>query len=526
MFCSKCGKTIHPADTICPSCQAPIGDNRFGGIPYTSAQFTIAPGQKTFEALNNYTRTTYTSMADASQEGGEVDSRTTYRPVYEGASAPESVRRDMRAAVNPPAEEEVEAENAAPAFTPGVPLSQSAQAALDELDEDLKPEEEIDRSQFKSRPIQSAGRAGISQDVTDYIRKLEDSQNKRASSRRRSYDDYADDTEQNYAAEEGYDADSEDVFDDIDDEQYCDDDYRAPRFSPGNIIKILIALVVVAALVFGVITWVGHIRGNQSSAPIEGVSESLYEQGIALVKTHVDAEYINGMITKYTTDGVLSMSASLEEGKAAINALLPAEPAVNDQMFVDALQAIQDNIVSAITMDALSVSSGSETAVEDSEGRWAIVNASIQQLEAATSAAELTAVINGQVITVQTQTPEPTAEPITYTNLQKGDESNDVMKLQVRLYNLGYLNDDRDGVYGSKTQTAVKLFQETVGINATGIADSATQAALYADDAPYAPGVATPSPAPTVQPTPEPAPEAIQSAEAAAVDVPAEQQAA
>ena len=77
MFCSKCGKTIHPAETICPSCQAPIGDNRFGGTPYTSAQFTIAPGQKTFEALNNYTRTTYTSMADASQEGGEVDSRTT-----------------------------------------------------------------------------------------------------------------------------------------------------------------------------------------------------------------------------------------------------------------------------------------------------------------------------------------------------------------------------------------------------------------------------------------------------------------
>jgi len=523
MFCSKCGKTIHPADTICPSCQAPIGDNRFGGTPYTSAQFTIAPGQKTFEALNNYTRTTYTSMKDASQEGGEIDSRTTYRPVYEGASAPESVRRDMRAAVNGPEEEEV-AEDNVPTFIPGVPLSQTAVDALNELDEELKPEEEIDRSQFKSRPIQSTGRAGISQDVTDYIRKLEEGQSKRATSRRRSYDDYAEDTEQSYAAEEGYDADSDEVFDDIDEEQF--DDYRAPRFSVGNIIKIVIALVVVAALVFGVITWVGHIRGNQSSAPIEGVSETLYEQGIALVKSHVDSTYINEMIGKYTNDGVLSMSASLEEGKAAINALMPAEPAVNDQMFIDALQSIQDNIVSAITMDALSVSSGSETAVADSEARWQIVNASIQQLEAATSAAELTAVINGQTITVQTQTPEPTAEPITYANLQKGDESNDVMKLQVRLYNLGYLNDDRDGVFGGKTQTAVKLFQETVGLNATGIADSDTQAALYADDAPYAPGAATPSPAPTVQPTPEPTAEAIAPAEAAAVDVPAEQQAA
>ena len=526
MFCSKCGKTIHAADTVCPSCQEPISEHRFGSAPYTSAQPIFVPGKKPAEALNSYTRTTYTSMKDASQEGGEIDSRTTYRPVYEGASAPESVRRDMRAAVNPPEEEEVQSDDNAPAFTPGVPLSQTAIDALNELDEDLKPEEEIDRSQFKSRPIQSVGRAGISQDVTDYIRKLEEGQSKRASTRRRApvYDDYAEDADQAYAAAEGYDADSDEVFDDIDEEQF--DDYRAPRFSVGNIIKIVAALLVVAALVFGIITWVGHVRGNQSSAPIEGVSETLYEQGIALVKSHVDSAYINEMIGKYTNDGVLSMSASLEEGKAAINALMPAEPAVNDQTFIDALQSIQDNIVSAITMDALSVSSNSPTAVEDSEARWQIVNASIQQLEAATSAAELTAVINGQTITVQTQTPEPTVEPVTYANLQKGDESNDVMKLQVRLYNLGYLNDDRDGVYGSKTQTAVKLFQETVGLNATGIADSDTQAALYADDAPYAPGAATPSPAPTIQPTPEPTAEAIAPAEASAVNVPAEQQAA
>ena len=101
MFCSKCGKTIRPADVNCPSCQAPIGDNRFGGIPYTSAQFTIAPGQTSFEPLNPYTRTTYTSMDNAAQEAGDADSRTTYRPVYEGAAATEDVRRDMRAAMNP-----------------------------------------------------------------------------------------------------------------------------------------------------------------------------------------------------------------------------------------------------------------------------------------------------------------------------------------------------------------------------------------------------------------------------------------
>ena len=95
MFCSKCGKTIRSADAVCPSCQAPIGDNRFGGIPYTSAQFTIAPGQTTFEPLNGYTRTTYTSMDNAAHAGDDADSRTTYRPVYEGGSAAEPVRRTL-----------------------------------------------------------------------------------------------------------------------------------------------------------------------------------------------------------------------------------------------------------------------------------------------------------------------------------------------------------------------------------------------------------------------------------------------
>ena len=516
MFCSKCGKTIHAADAVCPSCQAPIGDNRFGGIPYTSAQFTIAPGQTTFEPLNNYTRTTYTGMKDAAQEGGEVDSRTTYRPVYEGASAPESVRRDMRAAVAG-TEEEVQAEEA-PSFTPGVPLSQAAQETLNELDEELKPEEQIDRSQFKSRPIQSAGRAGISRDVSEYIRQLEDNQSRRGASRRRNqenvYDDYAAEGEaQAYDGENpDYEADG-DVFEDIDDTEF-EEMRRFGRFGVAQIVKVVIALAVVAALVVGGVVWLRYVRGKESSAPIEGVSETFYTEGLTLIKSHVESSYINDLISRNTTDGMLSMSSGIEEGKNAIRALIPAEPAANDQTFADALLAIQDNIGNAVIMDALSVGSASETAVADSEGRWQIVNNSIAQLEAARSAAELTAIINGQTISVQTETPAPTAEPVVYTPLQKGDESNEVMKLQLRLFELGYLNDNRDGVFGSKTQTAVKMFQEQTGLNPSGIADNETQTRLYADDAPYAPGATTPTPAPTATPEPAPTEQLIQPAEA------------
>ena len=60
------------------------------------------------------------------------------------------------------------------------------------------------------------------------------------------------------------------------------------------------------------------------------------------------------------------------------------------------------------------------------------------------------------------------------------------------------LVDDRDGDFGSKTQTAVKLFQQAAGLEATGIADSATLTRMYADDAPtteYAQVTPTPPPA-------------------------------
>ena len=246
MFCSKCGKTIHAADEQCPHCQSAIGDNRFNGTPYTSAQFTIAPGQTVFEPVNNYTRTTYTSKGEQAEEGGEVDSRTTYRPVYEGSPVPRDLRIELKN--GPKIGDVVEDDDTVANFIPGVPLSQAAKDTLSELDEELKPDEQIDRSQFKSRPIESTGRAGISQDVTDYIRHLEDSQSRKGGPRRHTqvYDDYSEPAEGYEPQEDGYVDDG--YYDDIDPDDY-EDARRAP-FGVGQIVKIVIALVVVAGLVF------------------------------------------------------------------------------------------------------------------------------------------------------------------------------------------------------------------------------------------------------------------------------------
>lgn len=70
--------------------------------------------------------------------------------------------------------------------------------------------------------------------------------------------------------------------------------------------------------------------------------------------------------------------------------------------------------------------------------------------------------------------------------LQKGDKSEDVRKMQNRLIELNYLAGGADGDFGGKTEAAVKLFQQTAELEATGIADPATLEKLYAADAPKA----------------------------------------
>ena len=92
MFCSRCGKTLMPEDKQCPHCGTPVGESRFEGTPYTSAQAHIMPDTPAGQASAAYTRTTYTTMSEEQQQEGAVDSRTTYRPVYDEASAPKEIR--------------------------------------------------------------------------------------------------------------------------------------------------------------------------------------------------------------------------------------------------------------------------------------------------------------------------------------------------------------------------------------------------------------------------------------------------
>ena len=71
--------------------------------------------------------------------------------------------------------------------------------------------------------------------------------------------------------------------------------------------------------------------------------------------------------------------------------------------------------------------------------------------------------------------------------LSKGSKGDAVKALQQRLIDLDYLEGKADGAYGTMTAKAVSAFQLIAGIEVTGVADGATQSALYDDLAPENP---------------------------------------
>ena len=78
----------------------------------------------------------------------------------------------------------------------------------------------------------------------------------------------------------------------------------------------------------------------------------------------------------------------------------------------------------------------------------------------------------------------PKNEAQEYETLEKGSKGEEVRNLQQRLVDLNWLDGGVDGDYGNKTKAAIERFQESAGLDVTGIADSTTQVMLYSENAP------------------------------------------
>ena len=92
-----------------------------------------------------------------------------------------------------------------------------------------------------------------------------------------------------------------------------------------------------------------------------------------------------------------------------------------------------------------------------------------------------------QMILFELESDEPEPEPeIIYPVLQRGLVSDDVLNLQNRLAELGYLSATPDGTFGQKTEDAIKSAQAAFGMEQNGIADNAFQQKLFEGVAPNA----------------------------------------
>ena len=63
-----------------------------------------------------------------------------------------------------------------------------------------------------------------------------------------------------------------------------------------------------------------------------------------------------------------------------------------------------------------------------------------------------------------------------------GDDSANIITLQNKLIELGYLRDNADGVFGANTESAVAAFQRSNGLTESGVADAATLRLLYSGE--------------------------------------------
>ena len=84
--------------------------------------------------------------------------------------------------------------------------------------------------------------------------------------------------------------------------------------------------------------------------------------------------------------------------------------------------------------------------------------------------------------------PAASASPI----LRSGSHGHDVVLLQQKLSEIGYLRGSADGIFGSNSTDAVFRFQAANGLPEYGIVDADTYYALFSDLA-----VAGPEPTPT-----------------------------
>ncbi len=254
-----------------------------------------------------------------------------------------------------------------------------------------------------------------------------------------------------------------------------------------RIVTISVAAVLIVAVLTAGIFWLNFVTTKR--AKIVDVTYSAYSQGIEMLKSHVAEEYRDSMTQVYLTN-TGTANQHFAEDMTALNALMPEEPAANDELFITTLTILQDSIVDAIKADADAELNGTSAArAENSARDWQAIDDAITRLANASTPGELTVIVsNLESVVVPSVAPSAAPTAVPYKTLTNGMMDDlDVKYMQNKLINLGFLDGKADGDFGNGTENAVKAFQRAAGLPADGIATAEVQMAMFAEDAPHAP---------------------------------------
>ena len=115
---------------------------------------------------------------------------------------------------------------------------------------------------------------------------------------------------------------------------------------------------------------------------------------------------------------------------------------------------------------------------------------SVQEIVNANNLTNLDYLIPGQVLRIPAAGPARPGAPrspigrLPLPVLRRGSVESSVVLLQLRLRLLGYYRGDLGGIFGSRTERAVRRFQRTAGLPVNGVADAEVWTRLLATDAP------------------------------------------
>lgn len=258
----------------------------------------------------------------------------------------------------------------------------------------------------------------------------------------------------------------------------------------------------------------GYERGEQISASIFSTIDDVARQ-IPKTDTPVTVSYLfdtnGGAATGDTMQGELIEDAGLVNAvsdgagnKADIGTLLMVQPQyifcpvglkdtlASTERYKD-LTAVQEgkvfemdekwmklqgrNMVKAVAFMAGTVFP------ELAEGSTTLSSAPAQEASSQVPSTGSAAASSKAPVSSSPSSAAASSAPATGGALKNGSQGDEVMKLQKRLMELGYLFVKPSGLYAEGTEQSVKDFQYLNGLEATGVADAKTLTLLYSDSA-------------------------------------------